>query len=132
MTDIDIHDINYGICVYCEAPPGVACLKEGCRNVRCPELNFLQSKLAAYKSQVSRMVEPKNPKHRYFEMDEEMQEQARTWLTEHKKTCKVHRPGAYHGAIGGTISYTFTGTSIGMLCTIECACGEKSDCSGTL
>lgn len=132
MTENKYKDPNSGPCYFCEAKLGEPCLSDCKMSHRIPEVDILRSKVDALTRRISRMVEPKNPKYVYFEMDEEMQDEAEKWLTEHKKTCKVHQPGAYHGAIGGVISYTFCATSIGMLCTIKCACGEKADCSGTL
>lgn len=35
----------------------------------------------------------------------------------------------YSGAIGGAYTWCYTGTSIGVVVTVECACGEKFDVS---
>ena len=73
-----------------------------------------------------------------FEISDDEAAAADAWLEEHAKTCKVWRPKTeglfagqvYHGAFGGAVSYTFTPTSLGTLCHIECACGEKALCNG--
>lgn len=49
------------------------------------------------------------------------------WKQEHSKTCDLAKPGAYHGAIGGVLTYCFTHTSVGLSTSVECACGEKYD-----
>ena len=46
---------------------------------------------------------------------------ASSWIKKHE--CS--RRGQYMGAIGGSISYEFTGTSIGMLCSVKCICGKS-------
>ena len=133
MTELDnIHDINRGVCAFCNAEQGKPCVSDGCRNIRLLEVQVLRSKIQVLEWQIKGMVRPMNPKHHYFEMDEEMLAEAKTWLDKHKETCRVHKPEAYHGAIGGVITYSFTSTSIGQICTIKCACGESSDCSGLL
>lgn len=52
------------------------------------------------------------------------------WLTEHNKTCSmrwnedgtpIQFPG---GAAGGTLTYKFTPTGIGMALYVECSCKE--------
>lgn len=40
--------------------------------------------------------------------------------------------GSNEGAIGGRFSVTFCSTSVGMIVTLTCACGQKVDLSGDL
>jgi len=48
----------------------------------------------------------------------------KTKLKEHKLTCKFAN-SEKHGEIGGSLSYIFTPTSLGVLYYAECVCGEK-------
>ena len=65
---------------------------------------------------------------RGFEISKEDDEKIKMWRTEHirKKhwNKKEDRP-AYTGAIGGSFSYHFIPTSIGVIGTIKCTCGEE-------
>jgi hypothetical protein len=45
------------------------------------------------------------------------------WAKEHDKICTVKETGA----IGGKFTYFFTPTSLGVICKVECTCGEKYD-----
>ena len=54
------------------------------------------------------------------------------WRTEHLNTCTLVDPGVDNtarqvGAIGGAETYEFTGTGLGTICKISCACGESFD-----
>ena len=44
------------------------------------------------------------------------------WREKHDKKCKLYMND---GAIGGRISYIFTPTSLGVICTVECACKSE-------
>lgn len=48
-------------------------------------------------------------------------EVAQKWIREHP--CKFR--GKYQGAIGGSITYSFTNTTIGQIQNVECACGAS-------
>jgi TnpA family transposase len=60
-----------------------------------------------------------------FSLSEDQNKQASEWLTAHRKECRIK----YGGAIGGTITWEFTPTSIGLIVVIVCACGAKCDIS---
>jgi hypothetical protein len=53
------------------------------------------------------------------------------WLVEHKKTCKLRfekdgSPKMFPGgAAGGSLTYCFTPTGIGMAQIVKCGCGEE-------
>lgn len=64
-----------------------------------------------------------------FRVDKEQKKAAREWTKEHLDICEV---GTYIGAIGGRFSYIFTPTSLGVICTVRCVCGDQFDFSGDL
>lgn len=45
-------------------------------------------------------------------------------LAVHDETCKFKDPKK-RGVIGGRPTYCFTSTSLGMITTVKCACGEE-------
>ena len=66
-----------------------------------------------------------------FYLSKEQREAARQWMHDHD-AAKHIPPGKkfrYSGAIGGAYTWCYTGTSIGVVVTVECACGEKFDVS---
>lgn len=66
-----------------------------------------------------------------FGLYKEQGEAARKWMEEHD-AAKHIAPGKTHrysGAIGGAYTYEFTGTSLGQVVCVRCACGEKIDVS---
>ncbi len=58
-----------------------------------------------------------------FNLTKEQQEQLAVWEHKHKDACTMK----YFGAIGGRYTYSFTPTSLGVVFTVECSCGEKKD-----
>lgn len=56
-----------------------------------------------------------------YGLDEQQSAAAVDWITNHE--CRLD--GKYPGAIGGTISFIFTYTTIGTLGTVKCACGRE-------
>lgn len=58
-----------------------------------------------------------------FELDKEQTNKFLMWNKSHK--CKFR--DNYEGAIGGRLTFSFTQTSLGIITTIECTCGEKID-----
>ncbi len=63
-----------------------------------------------------------------FSIPEEEHYNVRSFMDTHR-----HPEVKYRGAIGGGIVYSFMGTSIGTICTVECPiCHEKQDVSGLL
>lgn len=61
-----------------------------------------------------------------FTLDEEQTKKLNAWLEEHKKECNLH---IYSGAIGGRLTYSFSPTSIGVVCKVDCSCGKGIDLS---
>lgn len=61
-----------------------------------------------------------------FTLGDEEIATAKKWEAEHDKTCRYAKPGST-GAIGGRFTFSFTVTSIGIVCKIACACGEEKD-----
>ena len=70
---------------------------------------------------------------RTFLLEPFEQQTLSTWLAEHNKTCSmrwnedgtpIQFPG---GAAGGTLTYKFTPTGIGMATYAECSCGEETN-----
>jgi hypothetical protein len=70
---------------------------------------------------------------RGFPITEIENERIKTWKNEHEE--KVHgitkssKKMRYGGTIGGSYTYKFTPTSIGVFGTVECSCGERFDFS---
>ena len=56
-----------------------------------------------------------------FELTQEEVDKYEDWIEKHNKSCPIH----YTGAIGGKITFKFTATSLGMLSSVSCACGEE-------
>lgn len=61
----------------------------------------------------------------------QQREAAREWMKKHD--AERHIPAGktfrYASAISGAYTWCVTGTSIGQVITVECACGEKLDVS---
>lgn len=55
------------------------------------------------------------------------------WDSNHYPKCKYYDDGTKaespQGAIGGRLTYRFTPTGIGLIIVVECACGEKINCT---
>lgn len=55
------------------------------------------------------------------------------WDDKHYPKCKFYDDGTKvdspQGAIGGRLTFSFTPTSVGLIIRVECACGEKIDCT---
>jgi hypothetical protein len=50
------------------------------------------------------------------------------WNKEHNKVCPF-KNGKSQGAIGGRLTFSFTPTGLGPAVSVECACGEKHNCT---
>ncbi len=61
--------------------------------------------------------------HRGFPISKEEKEKINAWIDKHEK--EKHNGSFYRGAIGGSYTYHFTPTSIGVFGSIQCSCGEK-------
>lgn len=57
-----------------------------------------------------------------FEITDQQQTEATEWATEHDKTCPYGDP-MKQGAIGGSLTWKFTPTTIGIMASLCCACG---------
>ena len=66
-----------------------------------------------------------------FETGRKNEEKLNAWLQTHVLDCKYWQPDERgmlpQGANGGTITYTFTPTTIGLIIKVQCACGEEHD-----
>lgn len=60
--------------------------------------------------------------HRGFPISEEEQKNIDNWIEKH--TQEKHGGNRYAGAIGGRYTFKFTPTSIGIIGTIRCSCGD--------
>ena len=58
-----------------------------------------------------------------FPITEEENEKIREWQEQHIK--EKHNGNSYAGAIGGNYTYEFVPTSIGVVGTVKCSCGEE-------
>jgi hypothetical protein len=66
-----------------------------------------------------------------FGLYKEQREAIGKWIKEHDaaKHIPSGRTHRYSGAIGGAYTYHFTSTSLGVVVTVHCACGEAIDVS---
>ena len=66
-----------------------------------------------------------------FKLDKDEIAKLNIFLEEHNKTCVYYDDGTQvaprAGAIGGTLTYSFTPTTIGTIVKVECACGGNAD-----
>lgn len=60
-----------------------------------------------------------------FELTEAQATEARNWIDKHDEECRFADP-MKQGAIGGRLTWKFTPTSIGIMATVCCACGESA------
>lgn len=65
-----------------------------------------------------------------FVLEEEEWETFNAWNEEHRKKCplaknasRLDRPG------GGSLTYSFTHTGIGVAINVQCTCGAEVDCT---
>lgn len=56
-----------------------------------------------------------------------LEERAEIVVEKYEKFLQHNCPIKYGGAIGGKTTYSFTSTSLGTICKVECACGQKED-----
>jgi hypothetical protein len=56
-----------------------------------------------------------------FELTKEQVEKYKKWNEEHKKVCKLNE----RSTIGGRLTFQFTPTGLGVIESVQCACGEK-------
>lgn len=61
-----------------------------------------------------------------YNLNKSEDEKLSEWLKEHDKNCP-YAPPNNSGAIGGSLTYSFTPTSIGIVKKITCACKEVCD-----
>lgn len=71
------------------------------------------------------------PRQWTFTVDEDEIKSIEKWQKKHDKTCRYANP-ANCGTIGGRLTYSFTGTSLGVIVKVECACGEEHDATDYL
>ena len=81
-----------------------------------------------YEFKIENKKEDNKPRTGYI-LSAEDRELCNKWIAEHNKTCEYHDDGTTPcnpcGAIGGRFTYNFTPTGLGLITTMECACGEK-------
>lgn len=74
------------------------------------------------------MSEDKTPQPMFYLTPEEVVK-AHNWMKAHDKEKHIP-PGKefrYSGAIGGAYTWSFTPTSLGTVCKVQCSCGERID-----
>ncbi len=67
-----------------------------------------------------------------FEISDEQRKKIRAWSTEIDERIAKEQgreDGPYYGAIGGSLTYMFTPTSIGVIIQVKHASGEELDVS---
>lgn len=57
-----------------------------------------------------------------FELDDNEIRKLNEWDNKHQCSLKEDS-----GAIGGRLTYSFTGTSLGQIVVVKCGCGEEID-----
>lgn len=70
-----------------------------------------------------------------FSLDEDQGKKLDEWIAKHNETCPHHYKPEVHGmhnpagACGGTLTFKFTPTTLGMVTKVKCACNEEVDLS---
>ena len=75
------------------------------------------------------LIKTKKDAMRGFPISEDESKAISDWIDKHEKEKHPRPEGLFPrgGAIGGSYSYIFTPTSVGVFGTIKCTCGEKFD-----
>ena len=92
---------------------------------RLKDENWKDNELQSMKEQYDKM---KKDYFRGFPISKEESEKINDWINKHEKEKHPRRPKMSYprgGAIGGSYSYHFVPTSIGIFGTVKCTCGEK-------
>ncbi len=67
-----------------------------------------------------------------FELDKEQQEKVKDFKNSHECKLSTNDFGPrYVGAIGGSTTYSFTPTGLGVITIVKCACGKEIDITDT-
>lgn len=107
----------------CDRPPtGWKCTRDPNHEGPCAAIQVVDTKPRHIDCE--RYTDPQPAFHLYKEQSELI----RKWVNEHN-VQKHGSPAPYGGAIGGQITYKFTPTSIGIVVTVHCTCGEAIDVS---
>lgn len=65
-----------------------------------------------------------------FFLYKEQRDKALEWMNNHDmEKHTINGVKRYTGAIGGAYTWQFTGTSLGVVSSLHCSCGEKVDVS---
>lgn len=66
-----------------------------------------------------------------YYLSKEQREVAWDWTRKHdtERHMSADKKHRFTGAIGGAYTWSFTPTSLGVVSTLKCACGEKLDVS---
>jgi hypothetical protein len=99
-------------------------LKEEIKNLK--DEHWKDNELQSMKKQYDEM---KEDYYRGFPISKEEKERINAWVKKHEKEKHFYSENDFPrgGAIGGSYTYYFTPTSIGVFGTIKCSCGEKFD-----
>ncbi len=64
-----------------------------------------------------------------FDVSETQSDKAKKWIDHHDKEKHIKAGGKYRytGASGGAYSWKFTPTTIGLVISMECSCGDQID-----
>lgn len=57
-----------------------------------------------------------------FSLTREQEKRYNEWKIKHDRVCPLK---GNEGAIGGRITFCFTGTSLGQIVNVKCGCGEE-------
>ncbi len=63
-----------------------------------------------------------------FEMNDVERQRADEWRLKHNEE-KHAGDSPYAGACGGSLTYEFTPTGLGVAVWVRCMCGEKGECT---
>lgn len=95
-------------------------------NIRLKEENYKDEELQRMKAEVQKA---RKALSRGFSISEEEQEQINKWKEQHERDVHnlytLEDKLKYKGTVGGSYTYEFMPTSIGIIGTIKCSCGEK-------
>jgi len=97
-------------------------LKEEIKNLK--DEHWKDNELQSMKEQYNKM---RKDYYRGFPISEEESEKINAWIMKHEKEKHLRSENDFPrgGAIGGSYTYHFTPTSIGVFGSIQCSCGEK-------
>lgn len=93
-------------------------------NKKLKDEHYKDKKIQELQEKIETMQEDM---HRGFSISKEQNERIKSWTAQHLRADHKINPETqnYGGAIGGTFSYKFIPTSIGVIGEVKCTCGKK-------